>query len=488
MENFLTAHKIHDLLVKKQVTDKELVDSCIERIEKYDGTIGAYLNKNYEEARKAADKVDEKISKGEEIGCIEGVPFALKDNICTKGIPTTCASKMLEGFVPPYDASVTEKLYKARAVLIGKTNMDEFAMGSSNENSAFKKVKNPWDIDRVPGGSSGGSAAAVASGEAAFALGTDTGGSVRQPASLCGLAGLKPTYGLVSRYGLIAFASSLDQISPFTRDVHDMALILNAIAGYDAKDSTSYNRQTMDYRKALTGDIRGMKIGIPVEYFKEGIDEKVKKSVFEAIDIFKSLGTEVFEVSLPHTEYSLAVYYILSSAEASSNLARYDGIKYGYRAKDYTDAIDIYTKSRSKGFGDEVKRRIMLGTYVLSAGYYDAYYKKAMKVRSLIKQDFEDAFKKCDILISPTSPTTAFKIGEKTQNPLSMYMSDICTVPINIAGVCGMSLPCGFLNNLPVGMQLIGNYFDEYKLIKAGYAFQKNTNYHKMTPEIREGE
>lgn len=488
MDNFLTAHEIHDLLKTRKATAREITDAYIDRIEKSDGIIGAYLEKSYEKARKAADRVDKKISEGCDIGYVEGVPYAMKDNICTKGIRTTCASKILENYVPPYDATVTEKLHENGAVLLGKANMDEFAMGSSNENSAFKKVKNPWDTSRVPGGSSGGAAAAVAAGEAVFSLGSDTGGSVRQPASLCGVVGMKPTYGLVSRYGLVAFASSLDQIGPITRDVEDMAIVLNTIAGYDSKDSTSYDGKTPDYRQALTEDIRGMKIGIPVEYFKEGIDDGVKKLIYEGIDLYKSLGAEVVEISLPHTEYALAVYYILSSAEASSNLARYDGIRYGHRAENFEDAIDIYVKSRSEGFGDEVKRRIMLGTYALSAGYYDAYYKKALKVRTLIKQDFENAFEKCDILVSPTSPTTAFAIGEKTENPLSMYMSDVCTVPVSIAGVCGMSLPCGFINNLPVGMQLIGNYFEEYKLIKAGYAFQKNTDYHKRVPEMREGE
>lgn len=485
--NNLTAHEIHELLTKKQASAKEIVESYIEKAEKTDSKIGAYLAKNYESARLAAENVDKKIASKQEISDIEGVPCIIKDNICTKGITTTCSSKILENFVPPYDATVMERLYRDGALLMGKANMDEFAMGSSNENSAFKPVRNPWDLERVPGGSSGGAAAAVAADEAVFSLGSDTGGSVRQPASLCGLTGIKPTYGLVSRYGLIAFASSLDQIGPLTRDVEDMALVMNSIAGYDVKDSTSYPREKPDYKDALCQDIKGMKIGIPVEYFKEGIDSDIERLIYEAIDVYKSLGAEITEVSLPHTEYSLAVYYILASAEASSNLARYDGIRYGHRAENFEDSIDLYIKSRSEGFGDEVKRRIMLGTYALSAGYYDAYYNKALKVKTLIKQDFENAFDKCDILISPTSPNVAFKFGEKTENPLSMYMSDVCTVPVNIAGVCAMSIPCGFSSGLPVGMQLIGNYFEEPKILRAGYAYQKNTDWHKMHPVLKEG-
>lgn len=482
--NNLTAHAINDILNSHEAASEEIVKSYIDSIEEKDGRIGAYLEKNYDSAIEKSRKIDDSLKSGQKVSGLAGVPCAIKDNICTKDIKTTCASKILENFVPPYNATVVERLNEDGAIMLGKTNMDEFAMGSSNENSAFKPVKNPWDLNRVPGGSSGGSAASVASGEAVFALGSDTGGSIRQPASLCGVVGLKPTYGLVSRYGLIAFASSLDQIGPITKDVEDMALVMNTIAGYDSNDSTSVKREKDDYKKYLNEDLKGMRIGIPKEYFKEGIADDVRKQVMDAIDALKSLGAEIVEVSLPHTDYALSVYYILSSAEASSNLARFDGIRYGYRSKNYKDAIDIYTKSRSEGFGSEVKRRIMLGTYSLSAGYYDAYYNKALKVRTYIKHDFEEAFKLCDVLAAPTSPTTAFRIGEKVDNPLSMYMSDICTVPINIAGVCGMSLPCGMSNGLPVGLQLIGNYFEEGKLLKVGYAYQKNTSWHKLCPEL----
>lgn len=485
--NNLTAHEIMGMLRRKEASAEEITRSYIDRIEKIDGKIGAFLEKDYEKAVVRAKDIDHKLNNGENVGELAGVPCAVKDNICTRGVKTTCASRILENFVPPYNATVVNKLNKSGAVMLGKANMDEFAMGSSNENSAYKLVRNPWDIERVPGGSSGGSAAAVASGEAVFALGSDTGGSVRQPASLCGVVGIKPTYGLVSRYGLIAFASSLDQIGPLTRDVEDMALVLNSIAGHDINDSTSYDIKTPDYKDALNEDIRGMRIGIPSEYFQKGIDEDVRNKVLEAVNTLKSMGAQIVEVSLPYTEYALAVYYILSSAEASSNLARYDGIRYGHRSNDYSDAVDVYIKSRTEGFGDEVKRRIMLGTYGLSAGYYDAYYNKALKVRTLVKEDFKKAFEKCDALVSPTSPTVAFKIGEKTDDPLSMYMSDVCTVPINIAGVCAMSLPCGMSQGLPVGLQLIGNYFEESKLLHIGYAYQKNTDWHKLSPVIKEG-
>lgn len=480
----LTAHAINDLLNNREASSEEIVKSYIDSIDEKDGRIGAFLEKNYDTALEKSKKIDSMLSSGEKIQGLTGVPCAIKDNICTRGVKTTCASKILENFVPPYNATVVERLDKDGAIMLGKTNMDEFAMGSSNENSAYKPAKNPWDLNCVPGGSSGGSAASVASGEAVFALGSDTGGSIRQPASLCGVVGMKPTYGLVSRYGLIAFASSLDQIGPITKDVEDMALVLNSIAGYDSNDSTSVKREKLDYSRFLSESLKGVKIGIPKEYFGQGIAEDVRKQVLDAIENLKSVGAEIVEVSLPHTEYALSVYYILSSAEASSNLARFDGIRYGYRSKNFEDAIDIYTKSRSEGFGSEVKRRIMLGTYCLSAGYYDAYYNKALKVRAYIKRDFEEAFKSCDVLAAPTSPTTAFRIGEKVNNPLSMYMSDICTVPVNIAGVCGMSLPCGMSGGLPVGLQLIGNYFEEGKLLKVGYAYQKNTGWHKLCPEL----
>lgn len=482
----MKAHEIKDKLQKKEISAAQVVKAYIDRIEKVDGKVGAYLEKDFDNAVDKAAVIDKKISLGEDLQGLAGIPCAIKDNISTKNVKTTCASLMLENYVPPYDATVVERLNNSGAIMLGKANMDEFAMGSSNENSAFKKVRNPWDLDRVPGGSSGGSAASVAAGEAAFSLGSDTGGSIRQPASYCNLVGIKPTYGRVSRYGLIAFASSLDQIGAFTKDVEDMALVLNSIAGRDYKDSTSYNIKTPDYTKSLSEDIRGMKIGIPMQYFGEGIDDDVKKSVLDSIELLKSMGAEAIEVDMPYTEYALAVYYILSSAEASSNLARYDGIRYGYRSKNYDDSIDLYIKSRSEGFGDEVKRRIMLGTYTLSSGYYDAYYNKALKVRSLVKKDFENAFKKCDCLVSPVSPTTPFKIGEKIDDPMSMYMLDVCTVPINIAGVCAMSIPCGFSNGLPIGLQLIGNYFEEEKLLKVGYAYQKNTNWHNLNPKVGE--
>lgn len=480
----LTAAQIHRMYLHKEASAAEIVSAYIGRIEDIDPRTGAYLEKNYRQAMKQAEKVDSLINEGKEIPPLAGVPCGIKDNICTDGIKTTCASKILENFVPPYDATVIERLNKNEAVVLGKTNMDEFAMGSSSENSAYKKVRNPWDLDRVPGGSSGGSAAAVAAGEAVFALGSDTGGSVRQPASLCGVVGMKPTYGLLSRYGLVAFASSLDQIGIFTRDVEDMALVLNATAGWDERDSTSYKMEIPDYSASLTGDIRGMRIGLPSQLFGDGIDSGVRDCVMRAVDTFKSLGATVEEILLPHADYALSAYYILSSAEASSNLARYDGIRYGHRSEEYTDAIDIYTKSRTEGFGAEVKRRIMLGTYALSAGYYDAYYKKALKVRTLIKNDFEEAFKGCDVMLGPTSPTVAFKLGERIKDPLRMYMSDICTVPVNIAGVCALSLPCGMSDNLPVGLQLIGNYFAEEKLLRAGYAYQRNTGWHKLSPAI----
>lgn len=479
-----TAHEIRDMLRNKEVSAVEVAENNLKRIEAIDGRLGSFLRVYGDEAIENAKKIDKKIASGENLPDLAGVPIAIKDNICIKGTHTTCSSKMLENFVAPYDAAVIEKLKNSGSIILGKLNMDEFAMGSSSETSAFQKTRNPYDLERVPGGSSGGSAASVASGEAYFTLGSDTGGSIRQPAALCGIVGLKPTYGLVSRYGIVAFASSLDQIGPFTKDVEDCALVMNTISGKDHRDSTSAERPVEDYTKCLTKDIRGLRVGMPKEYFGEGISDDVRKVIMDAVEVLKAQGAEIKEISLPMSKYSLEVYYILASSEASSNLARFDGIKYGYRAEDYTNAVDIYSKSRSQGFGEEVKRRIMLGTYALSAGYYDAYYKKALKVRTLIINEFKEAFKDVDVIISPTSPTTAFKIGEKMQDPLAMYLSDICTVPVNIAGVPAISIPAGFANGLPVGLQLIGNYFEEGTLFRAAHAFEQATEHHKIRPNI----
>ncbi|MEK7841215.1 MAG: Asp-tRNA(Asn)/Glu-tRNA(Gln) amidotransferase subunit GatA, partial [Deltaproteobacteria bacterium] len=409
----------------------------------------------------------------------------VKDIFCTKGILTTCASKILNNFVPPYDATVIKKLKEAGAVILGKNNMDEFAMGSSTENSAFFVTKNPWDTERVPGGSSGGSAASVSAGECAGSIGTDTGGSIRQPASCCGVVGLKPTYGRVSRYGMIAFASSLDQAGPMTKDVLDCAIMLNTMAGYDSQDSTCIDTPVPDYTKALTKGIKGLNIGIPKEYFIKGLDSDVEKAVKEAIEVLKKQGASVVDVSLPHTDYAIAVYYLVATAEASSNLARYDGVKYGCRAKDSKNLMDMYCKTRDEGFGPEVKRRIMLGAYSLSAGYYDAYYKKASQVRTLIKRDFEEAFKKCDVILTPTAPTPAFKIGEKTADPLTMYLSDIFTISCNLAGIPGLSIPCGFTKgNLPIGLQILGKPLDEETVLKTAYAYEQATDWHKKRPKL----
>jgi aspartyl-tRNA(Asn)/glutamyl-tRNA(Gln) amidotransferase subunit A len=426
-----------------------------------------------------ARKIDERIKNGEKLGDLAGIPIAMKDNMCTIGKKTTCGSKMLENFIPPYNATVIDKLEEEGAIIVGKTNMDEFAMGSSTENSAFKVSKNPWDLERVPGGSSGGSAAAVTAGEAFIALGSDTGGSIRQPASLCGIVGLKPTYGLVSRYGLIAYASSLDQIGPLSKDVEDTAIMLNVIAGHDRRDSTSANREKIDYKKSLINDIKGMKIGVPKEYFSEGINDGVKKIIYNALEKLVELGAEYEEISLPYTKYALPTYYIIAPAECSSNLARFDGIRYGYRTEKFDGIDDLYTKTRSEGFGEEVKRRIMIGTHSLASGYYDAYYNKAMKVRTLIKNDFDKAFKKYDCIITPTVPDKAFKIGEKIDDPLSMYMSDVCTVPINIAGLPAISIPAGFIDSMPIGMQIVGKHFDEETILKVAYTFEKNTDFNK---------
>ncbi|MBZ4646780.1 MAG: glutamyl-tRNA(Gln) and/or aspartyl-tRNA(Asn) amidotransferase, subunit [Clostridia bacterium] len=481
----LTAHELRDLLRKKEVSSVEITKSILDRISEIDSQVQSYITVTGDEAVKRAQEIDDKISAGEQLSDLAGIPMALKDNICTENVLTTCASKMLYNFVPPYNATVTKKLNEAGAVLVGKLNMDEFAMGSSTENSHFKKTKNPYDLDRVPGGSSGGSAAAVSADEAIFALGSDTGGSIRQPAAFCGVVGMKPTYGTVSRFGLVAFASSLDQIGPLTKDVTDCALVLNAITGHDPMDSTSVNIDYPDYTKALVNDVKGLKIGVPKEYIGEGINAEVRDSVLKSIEVLKDLGAEYEEFSLPITEYALPAYYLISSAEASSNLARYDGIKYGYRAEKFKDLLDLYKQTRSEGFGKEVKRRIMLGTYALSSGYYDAYYKKAQQVRTLIMKSFDDAFNKYDVIITPTTPTTAFKFGEKSEDPLEMYAADICTVSVNIAGLPGLVIPCGFdSQGLPVGMQLIGKAFDEPTLLRAAYTFEQNTEYHKVRPKL----
>jgi aspartyl-tRNA(Asn)/glutamyl-tRNA(Gln) amidotransferase subunit A len=479
----LTIHELHDLLIKKEVTSREVTEAFYRRIKKVDGKIKAYLILTEEGAFDQANQVDRKIVRGEEIGDLAGVPIGLKDILCTKGIRTTCGSKILENYVPFYDGTVVRRLKERDAVMLGKLNMDEFAMGSSTENSGFQITRNPWNLDRIPGGSSGGSAAAVAADECIAALGTDTGGSIRQPASCCGVVGLKPTYGRVSRYGLVAFASSLDQIGPITKDVEDCAILMNAISSYDPYDSTSVNVEAPDYKQFLIKDVKGIRIGMPEEYFVEGMDPDVERSVKEAIDRFKEWGAEVRRISLPHTEYAVAIYYIIATAEASSNLARYDGVKYGLRSKGYRDLMEMYSQTRAKGFGQEVKRRIILGTYVLSAGYYEAYYRKASQVRTLIRKDFEEAFQQVDVIMAPTAPTPAFRIGEKAEDPLQMYLSDIHTIPVNLAGIPGISIPCGFSReNLPIGLQIMGRHFDEGKLLRVAYTFEKNTEFHLKKP------
>ncbi|HEC93256.1 MAG TPA: Asp-tRNA(Asn)/Glu-tRNA(Gln) amidotransferase subunit GatA [Candidatus Atribacteria bacterium] len=481
----LSAHKVIDLVSKKKVTAYEIIQDIYDRIDKVDGLVKAFLILNRENAFRQAKEIDIKLTNGEQPLPLAGVAVAVKDIIATKGIETTCGSKILKGFYPPYNATVIDKLMKAGAIIIGKTNMDEFAMGSSTENSAFGPTQNPWDLERVSGGSSGGSAAAVAADESFIALGTDTGGSVRQPASFCGVVGLKPTYGRVSRYGLIAYASSLDQIGPITKDVVDCALTMNIIAGHDNKDSTSADLKVPDYLRSCQEGIKNIKIGVPKEYFIKGIDIEVKDAVNKALKVFEKLGAKIEEVSLPHTEYSLPTYYLIATAEASSNLARYDGVQYGYRANNCKNLSSMYERTRSEGFGKEVKRRIMLGTYALSSGYYDAYYLKAQKVRTLIREDFNQAFNKYDILITPTSPTPAFKLNEKIADPLTMYLSDIYTIPINLAGIPAISLNCGYTkSNLPIGLQIIGKPFEEETILRVAYNFEQNCETEKRKPEI----
>ena len=473
----LTVKEILELLDSKKVTSVDLVNAYFERIDKYEDEIGAFTTLTKDYALERAKAEDEKRAKGEKVGVLSGVPIAIKDNICTLGIKTTCSSKMLEDFVPPYNATVIEKLEEAGAVIIGKTNMDEFAMGGSTETSYFKKTKNPWNYKRVPGGSSGGSIAAVSAGFAPCALGSDTGGSVRQPASYCGVVGLKPTYGSVSRYGLVAFASSLDQIGPTARCVYDTALLLNVISGHDAHDTTSEQREYDDFTKTIGQDVTGMKIGVPKEFLGEGIDNEVKEKVENAINVLKNKGAIVEEISLKASQDAIAVYYILACAEASSNLARYDGIRYGYKSSNYDNLVDMYKSSRSEGFGKEVKRRIMLGTYVLSSGYYDAYYKKAQQVRTLIMEEYNKVFEKYDLIIMPTAPTVAFEFGANEGNPLQMYLNDVCTVPVNVAGLPAMSINCGFdKDHMPIGVQLLANRFNEKEIFRAASMLEKELN------------
>jgi aspartyl-tRNA(Asn)/glutamyl-tRNA(Gln) amidotransferase subunit A len=486
----LTAHEARELLDRREVSSVELTQAALERIRQVEDRVKAFVTVTEDFALEQARKADARIAAGD-VRPLTGIPMQLKDNMCTRGIRTTCSSRMLEHFVPPYDATVARRLYAEGAVLVGKGNMDEFAMGSSTENSAFFPTRNPWDLERVPGGSSGGAAAAVAAGEGVFSLGSDTGGSIRQPAALCGVVGLKPTYGLVSRYGLVAFASSLDQIGPITKDVHDSALVLNAIAGHDPCDSTSIPYDIPDYTKAINlvgahsrAPLRGLRIGVPREYFVAGMEPGVESAVRSAIHTLEGLGAEVAETSLPHTPYALAVYYIIAPSEASANLARYDGVKYGYSARDAHSMWDALEKTRQQGFGPEVKRRIMLGTYALSAGYYDAYYLKALRVRTLIRREFQQAFESFDALVTPTSPSVAFRLGEKTADPVQMYLSDVFTIPANIAGIPGISIPCGMVDGLPVGFQIMTKALGEETLFRVAYAYEQATEWHRMRPEL----
>ena len=477
----LTIYEARTALDKGELSPPELTEAIFGRIEAVENTVKAYVTLTREQALRSAREAEGRIKKGDRASLL-GIPIAVKDNMCTEGIRTTCSSKILGNFIPPYESTVTGKLKNQGYILTGKTNLDEFAMGSSTENSAFGCTHNPWDTARVPGGSSGGSAAAVAADECIAALGSDTGGSIRQPAAFCGVVGLKPTYGRVSRYGLVAFASSLDQIGPITKNVRDSAILMNIISGHDPCDSTSVTLPDTDFTSVLGRDIKGMKIGIPDEYFTGGIDKEVEKSVKEAIKKLESLGAIPLMISLPHSEYSIAAYYILATSEASSNLARYDGVKYGLRVEG-KDLLEMYMKTRAEGFGAEVKRRIILGTYALSSGYYEAYYRKAQQVRTLIKRDFEKAFEKVDVIVTPTSPTPAFKIGEKTDDPLKMYLADIFTISVNLAGLPAISIPCGFTSgNLPVGLHIIGRHFDEETIFKVAYAYEQATEWHKRKP------
>ncbi|PSL25526.1 aspartyl/glutamyl-tRNA(Asn/Gln) amidotransferase subunit A [Planomicrobium soli] len=480
-----TAAQMQELIHTEKTTIAEVTKQAFDRIEALEPKVDAFLAMNKEQAMQQAEEMD-KVPLAER-GPLFGLPIGVKDNIVTEGLETTASSRILEGFNPIYNATVVEKLKAAGMITVGKLNMDEFAMGSSNENSYYKKTKNPWNLETVPGGSSGGSAAAVAAGEVPFTLGSDTGGSIRQPASFCGVVGMKPTYGRVSRFGLIAFASSLDQIGPVTRTVKDNALLLQAISGHDERDSTSADIEVPNFAEALTGDIQGLRIGVPKEYFAEGVSEAAKQAVRDALQVLEEKGATWEEISLPHSKYALATYYLLASSEASSNLSRFDGIRYGYRTQKAGNLLEFYMNTRSEGFGDEVKRRIMLGTYALSSGYYEAYYKKAQKVRTLIKQDFDKAFENYDVIIGPTTPTPAFKIGEIIDDPLTMYANDILTIPVNLAGVPAISVPCGFENGLPLGLQIIGKYFDEETVYRVADVFEQATDFHKKTPQTWEG-
>ena len=481
----LTIREAHELLTSKKISSVELTQAMLDRINNVDKKVKSYVTVTDDLALEQAKKADERIAKGENVTPLTGIPFSMKDCISTRNVRTTCSSKILENYIPQYNATVTDKLSNAGAVLVGKTNMDEFGMGSSTENSGLFTTRNPWNLDHVPGGSSGGAAASMSANLATFAIGEDTGGSVRQPASFCGVTGIKPTYGRVSRYGLIALASSFDSIGPFARDAYDCATVLEHIAGHDPLDSTTYQSPITNYTANINKPVKGMKLGIPKEYFVEGMEAGVESSIQEAIRQFEKLGMEIHEVSLPHTKYSLPVYYLLLFAEASANLARMDGTRFGLSVSEGAkDVIDIYLQTRHEGLGDEVKRRIMLGAYTLSSGYYDAYYLKAQKVRSLLRRDFESAFSSVDLLVAPTCPTTAFKLGEKTSDPLEMYLSDIYTVATNPAGVPALAVPCGFSNNMPVGMQLIGKHLDEQTLFQVGHAYQQVTDWHKQLPNL----
>ena len=483
----LTVHELQDKLQNKEITITEITKAYTDRINQKEKDVQAFVTVLADEANKKAKEIQENIEKGKITGEFAGIPIGIKDNMCTKGVKTTCSSRMLENFIAPYDATVVEKLNRENMINLGKLNMDEFAMGGSTEYSYFKKTRNPWNLNKVPGGSSGGSAAAVAADLVPWALGSDTGGSIRQPSSFCGVVGLKPTYGLVSRYGLVAFASSLDQIGPITKDVYDSAMLLNLIAGHDEKDTTSAKQERKDYTKCLKNDVKGLKIGIPKEFFGDGINGEVKETLKNAIQTYKELGAEIEEFSLDIAQYALATYYIIACAEASSNLGRFDGIRYGYRSKEFKSLKELYKKSRSEGFGAEVKRRIILGTYVLSSGYYDAYYKKAQQVRTLVMNEFNKGFEKYDVILTPTSPTVAFDIGAKSSNPLEMYLSDICTVSVNIAGLPGISIPCGVdKEGMPIGMQLIGNRFGEETILNAAYTLEQVIKFReKYKPEFR---
>jgi len=482
----LKAWELREMLLGGEVSAEEVLGSVRERVSRVEDRVNAYITLTEEEATGAVKRADAQLKKGETLGAAAGLPMAVKDVLCTRGIRTTCGSHILEDFIPVYDATVIEALRREGLTMVGKANMDEFAMGSSNENSYYGPTHNPWDLERVPGGSSGGPAAAVAAGEAVWALGSDTGGSIRQPASLCGLVGMKPTYGLVSRYGLVAFASSLDQVGPITRDVRDCAVLLSLIAGHDPFDSTSLTVEIPDYLAALQGDIKGLRVGVPRELMQEGLTPGVKKAVTDSLRLCEELGAQVTEATLPHVDYALSAYYIIAPAEASSNLARYDGVRYGFRAEGGEDMLEMYSRTRAQGFGDEVKRRIMLGTYALSAGYYEAYYGQAQKVRTLILNDFRAAFEDFDVLVSPTSPTPAFKLGEKLDDPLTMYMSDVCTIPVNLAGIPAISIPCGLEGGLPVGLQIMGKVLDETTLLRVARAVEEALDF-KEKPQPERG-